>query len=348
MFNVPLFPPAASEMAGSVDHLYFFLCLVFFVMTGIILAGIVWFSYRYRRARNPKPTQIEGSYLLETAWSVSPFLVMIVMFFWGAQIYFANAQPPRDATEIFVTGKQWMWKIQYQNGGREINELHVAVGAPVKLTMASEDVIHSFFIPAFRVKHDVIPGHYDTIWFTPSKPGRYHLFCTEYCGNQHAGMVGWVNVLSPKDYADWASGAGTQGTLAERGQTEFAQLGCATCHVMNQQGRGPTLRGLYGKQVYLADGATVVADDAYIRESILEPNAKITASFQPGIMPDFKGQITEEGIVEVIAYIKSLSSSGPASQQGTQQWPIVVAPTARSSNAPATQPLPGNGPNKQR
>ena len=200
---------------------------------------------------------------------------MLVMFWWGADLYFANAQPPKDAMEIFVTGKQWMWKIQYPDGGREINELHVPVGQPVKLTMASEDVIHSFYVPAFRVKHDVVPGHYDTIWFTANKPGRYHLFCTEYCGTGHASMGGWVDVMDQRSYANWQSGGGAQGTLAEQGKSSFEQFGCSTCHLLDQQGRCPNLRGLYNKPVQLADGRTVIADDAYIRESILDPNAKI-------------------------------------------------------------------------
>jgi cytochrome c oxidase subunit 2 len=255
---------------------------------------------------------------------------MLVMFAWGAQLYFAAQNPPRDAMEVFVTGKQWMWKIQYPDGGREIDYLHVPVGQPVKLTMASEDVIHSFYVPAFRMKHDVVPGHYDTVWFTPTKPGHYHLFCTEYCGTLHAGMIGWVDVLSRRDYDNWKSGGGggRQGTLAEQGQQVFEQHGCSTCHLSDQQGRCPNLRGLYNKPVLLNDGRTVIADDAYIRESILDPNAKIAAGFQAGLMPIFRGQISEEGVIQLIAYIKSLSPDVPASQEGTQQPPIVLAPTA--------------------
>ncbi len=332
--TIPLFPPTASSVAHEVDELYFFLIAVSAVMTILIFACIIFFAFKYHKSRNPHPTQIQGSTRLELTWSILPFFVMLVMFWWGTKLFFYNAQPPKDAMEIFVTGKQWMWKIQYPNGGREIDELHVAVGQPVKLTMASEDVIHSFSIPAFRVKHDVVPGHYDTIWFTPTKPGHYHLYCTEYCGNQHASMGGWVDVLDQRDYADWASGGGTQGTLAEQGQKQFEQLGCATCHLLDQQGRCPNLRGLYNKPVLLSDGSTVIADDAYIRESILDPNAKIVANFAPSIMPVFKGQVTEEGIVQLIAFIKSLTPNTPASQQGSQQPPIVIAPQA--PGAPST------------
>jgi cytochrome c oxidase subunit II len=316
--------------------LYFFLVAVSGVMTILIFAAIVLFAFKYHRKRNPRATQIEGSTRLELTWSILPFLIMLVMFWWGADLYFAYAQPPKDAMEIFVTGKQWMWKIQYPDGGREIDELHVPVNVPVKLTMASEDVIHSFSIPAFRVKHDVVPGHYDTIWFTATKPGRYHLFCTEYCGNLHSGMVGWVDVLDKGDYDNWQSGVGRQGTLAELGQQMYEQHGCSTCHLLDQQGRGPNLRGLYNKPVYLRDGRIVIADDAYIRESILDPNAKIVASFEPDIMPVFKGQISEEGIIQLIAFIKSLSPNTPASQQGSQQPTIVLAPPF--PGAATTQP----------
>ncbi len=331
--DLPLFPPTASAQAQGIDELYFFLVAVSGVMTIIIFLAIIWFAFRYHRNRNPRATQIEGSTKLELTWSILPFFVMLVMFWWGAKIFFANAQPPRDAMEIFVTGKQWMWKIQYPDGGREIDELHVPVGQPVKLTMASEDVIHSFSIPAFRIKHDVVPGHYDTIWFTASKAGHYHLFCTEYCGNQHAAMIGWVDVLDKRDYDAWQSGAGRQGTLADQGQQVWEQHGCSTCHLLDQQGRGPNLRGLYNKPVLLADGRIVIADDAYIRESILDPNAKIVAGFQPGIMPIFKGQVSEEAIVQVIAFIKSLAPNTPASQQGSQQPPIVIAPTAPGASS---------------
>ena len=334
--DLPLFPPTASSIAHDVDQLYFFLVAVSGVMTILIFAAVIYFAFKYHRSRHPHPTQIEGSTKLELTWSILPFLIMLVMFWWGTKLFFRNAQPPADAMEIFVTGKQWMWKIQYPDGGREINELHVAVGQPVKMTMASEDVIHSFYIPAFRVKHDVVPGHYDTIWFTPTKPGHYHLFCTEYCGNQHASMIGWVDVLDQQQYAEWQSGAGTQGTMAEQGQKQFEQLGCATCHLLDQQGRGPNLRGLYNKPVLLADGRIVLADDGYIRESILDPNAKIVANFQPGIMPVFKGQVTEEGVMQLIAFVKSLSPNTPASQQGSQQPPIVIAPQAGGGPAPTS------------
>ncbi|HWF46930.1 MAG TPA: cytochrome c oxidase subunit II [Bryobacteraceae bacterium] len=335
--DIPLFPPVASAQAPEVDALYFFLNVVTAVMTLSIFAAVIYFAFKYKRRPGVEPVQIHGSTKLELTWSIVPFLIMLVMFGWGAKIFFAEAQPPKDAVEIFVTGKQWMWKFQYPDGGREIDELHVEVGQPVKLTMASEDVIHSLSIPAFRVKHDVVPGHYDALWFTPTKPGHYHLFCTEYCGAQHAHMGGWVDVLDKSDFEKWAAGSAIQGTLAEKGLTEFEQLGCATCHLMNQQGRGPNLTNLYGKRIYLSNGSTVIADDAYIRESILDPNAKIVASFQPNIMPVFDGQISEQGINEVIAYIKSLSQPVPPSQEGSHQWQIVLAPPNTLKNGAAAK-----------
>ena len=206
MLELPLFPPAASVQATEVDRLYFFLCAVSFLMTALIFLCIFVFAIKYRRrSPNEQPKQIQGSLLLELGWSIAPFIVMLVMFFWGTRIFYAGSVPPRNAMEVFVTGKQWMWKMQYPNGKHEIDELHVPVGQPVMLTMASEDVIHSFSIPAFRVKHDVVPGHYDRVWFTATKPGRYHLFCTEFCGNQHAGMTGWVTVLDRREYQEWES-----------------------------------------------------------------------------------------------------------------------------------------------
>jgi cytochrome c oxidase, subunit II len=335
--QIPLFPPTASAQAAQIDALYWFLVAVSAVMSTLIFACIILFAWKYRRRSNVQATQIEGSTKLELTWSILPFLVMLIMFAWGAQLYFAAQQPPKDALEIFVTGKQWMWKIQYPDGGREIGELHVPVGQPVKLTMTSEDVIHSFSIPAFRVRHDVFPGHYDSLWFTATKPGRYHLFCTEYCGNQHAGMIGWVNVLDKRAYANWASGGGAQGTLAEQGEKLFQQFGCSTCHLLDQQGRCPMLRGLYNKPVQLSDGRTIQANDAYIRESILDPNAKITAGFEPNIMPVFKGQVTEENVIQLISYIKSLSPQTPVSQQGSQQRPVVIAPRAVAPKSSSQQ-----------
>jgi cytochrome c oxidase subunit 2 len=315
---MPLFPEAASSTAASVDYLYWYMSAVTVIMTTVIFLTVFIFAVKYRRrSPNEIPPAIHGSLRLEIAWSVIPFIVMLTFFWWGAEIFFANASPPPDAMDVYAVGKQWMWKVQYPEGPREINELHVPIGRPVKVTLASEDVIHSFFIPAFRVKHDVVPGRYDTMWFTPTKPGRYHLFCAEYCGTEHSGMVGWVTVMTQPDYENWLSGGGTEGSMAQQGEKLFQTMGCSTCHLLDQQGRCPILRGVYGSRVQLQGGGTVVADDAYIRESILNPNAKIVAGFRPDIMPTFQGQISEEGILQLIVYIKSLAGPTNAPQGGT-------------------------------
>jgi cytochrome c oxidase subunit 2 len=230
----------------------------------------------------------------------------MIMFTWGAALYFKTYdRAPADSLEIYVVGKQWMWHIQHPTGQREINQLHIPLGRPIKLTMATEDVIHSFYIPVFRVKKDVVPGRYSTIWFEATKPGIYHLFCAEYCGTGHSRMVGWVTVMEPVQYQDWLSGGVPGESLASAGEKLFQQMGCNTCHRVG--GRGPMLTGLFGKPVQLRTGETVIADEAYIRESILNSNAKIVAGFpSPSDMPTYQGQISEEGLLQIIAYIKSL------------------------------------------
>jgi cytochrome c oxidase subunit 2 len=229
----------------------------------------------------------------------------MVIFAWGASLFFTISRPPAGALEIQVVGKQWMWKFQHPDGQREINELHVPVGRPVKLTMASEDVIHSFFVPAFRVKMDVVPGRTTTTWFEATKPGVYHLFCAEYCGTKHSGMIGRVVVLEPVQYQQWLSGGAIGEPPALAGEKLFRNLGCNACHRPGPGGLGPSLEGLFGTSRELQTGDTVMADEDYLRESILNPNARIVAGYQP-IMPPFQGRITEEGLLQLIAYIKSL------------------------------------------
>ncbi len=303
MGEFSFFPPRASTTAGEVDALYAFLMLVTIVMTALIFFATFVFAIKYRRKSpdEPPPKPIHGSIPLEIAWSVIPFLVMLVMFAWGTKLYFQNyTPPPSNTVDIYVTGKQWMWKVQHPGGQREINELHVPTGRPVKLTLASEDVIHSFFIPAFRMKHDVVPGSYQTYWFEATKPGRYHIFCAEYCGTGHSDMGGWVTVMEPREYEDWLSGGAEGASMVEQGQKLFAQYGCATCHQLD-------LQNVFGRPVQLEDGRTVIADEAYIRESILNPNAKIVKGFKRDIMPVYQGQINEEGLLALIVYVKSLS-----------------------------------------
>lgn len=312
-----LLPPSASEWAERVDWLngYLFLWIAFF--TALIFLGVTVFAIRYRRRHpNENAYQVHGSVPLELTWTFVPLLISLTMFVWAAHLYFEYGHPPADATEMFVTGRQWMFWMQHPEGVREINELHVPVGAPVKLTMTSEDVIHSFYIPAFRLKHDVLPGRYTSIWFTATKAGRYHLFCAEYCGTQHSGMNGWVYVMEPEVYQEWLSG-GAGESMASQGEKLFAQSGCSSCHRLDQQGRCPILLNVYGSKVELRGGSTITADDAYIRESILNPSAKIVNGFD-NIMPSFQGQLTEQNILQLTAYIRTLSkqTAQPSMQPG--------------------------------
>jgi cytochrome c oxidase subunit 2 len=306
MPTLPIFPERASTVAGGVDSLYLFLLAVAAFFTILIFSLVFFFALRYRRrAEGERGKPIHGSLGLELFWTIVPFCLTMVMFGWGAALYFRNSRAPQGSIEIYVVGKQWMWKLQHPEGAQEINELHVPLGVPVKLIMTSQDVIHSFFVPAFRIKQDVLPGRYTTEWFQATKPGKYHLFCAEYCGNQHSGMVGWVTVMEPAEYQNWLSGGAAKGSMSEAGQALFDRLGCSGCHHPEGTGRGPSLAGLYSKQVELDNGQTVVADEGYIRESILNPRAKITAGYQP-IMPTFQGQVSEEQLLQLIAYIKSL------------------------------------------
>jgi cytochrome c oxidase subunit 2 len=305
--NMPFWPARASAAAGNVDALYIFLVVVSALMVTLIFTMVIVFAIRFRRRAGRRAEQVEGSAALEITWSVIPFCVFMVFFVWGASVYFREHTPPRDAAEVYTVAKQWMWKFEHQEGQRELNELHVPVGRDMKMIMISQDVIHSFYVPAFRIKQDVLPGRYTTIWFRATKAGTYHLFCAEYCGTLHSGMIGWVVVMEPRDYQAWLSGGGNQ-PLAVTGQKLFSELGCSTCHRFDTQGRGPNLTGVYGKPVLLEDGRTVMADENYIRESILSPNAKIVNGFKP-IMPTFQGLVSDEQLSALVAYVKSLGQS---------------------------------------
>jgi len=322
--NVPLWPAQAASQSGSVDLLYVFLLVVTGFFTILVFAVVAIFAIKYRQRPGRQATQIEGSYALEATWTLIPFGIFMIMFVWGAAVYMKQVQPPADSMDIFVVGKQWMWKIEHPEGVREIDALHVPVGRDVKLTMISQDVIHSFYVPAFRMKQDVLPGRYTTMWFHPIKPGTYHLFCAEYCGTLHSGMIGEVTVMEPADYEAWLRGNAAEGTMASSGQKVFAELGCSSCHRFDTQGRGPDLAGVYGKPVMLDNGTTVQADENYIRESIINPGTKIVAGFKP-IMPTYNGIVTEDQLLSLISYIKSLSQPQPAEQS---------APPAPEGNAP--------------
>jgi cytochrome c oxidase subunit 2 len=314
----PLFPNAASTMAGRVDALYFFLVALSAFFSILIASLVIYFAIRYRRrAPGEVGTAFHGGMTLEVVWTVIPLCIVLVIFVWSAKVYFDLQRAPQGSMDIYVVGRQWMWKFQHVDGQREINEMHVPVGRPVRLTMGSEDVIHSLFVPAFRVKMDVVPGRTTMLWFQATKAGRYHLFCAEYCGTQHSGMIGWVVAMEPADFQAWLSGGAGEGSLASAGQKLFQDLACNTCHRSDAQGRGPVLDGLFGKQVLLEGGQTVVADENYIRESIVSPQSKLVAGFQP-LMPTFQGLVSEEGLLQLIAYIKSLQKAAPTESSVTE------------------------------
>jgi cytochrome c oxidase subunit II len=325
----PLWPNTASTMADQVDALYLFLLAVTGTVTLLVIVLMVFFLFRYRHSKHPRAVQVSGSYPLEITWSLVPLGIFMVFFGWGAKLYVAEATPPKDSMQVYVVAKRWMWKLQHENGIREINTLHVPADRDVRLTMISQDVIHSFWVPAFRVKADVLPGRYTTLWFRAYKPGTYHLFCAEFCGTEHSGMVGKVVVMEPAKYDEWLNTGGAMGSFAGTGQKLFQELGCTTCHRFDTQGRGPNLVGVYGKPVLLADGRTIVADEAYVRESIVNPGAKVVAGFQP-IMPSFQGIITEDQLLSLVAYIKSLSTP-------QQSEPVSNRPPVPKSGAPEVQ-----------
>ncbi len=304
--DFPLFPESASTFTGQVDALYFFALGVTAFFSLLIGGLIFYFAVKYRRRSDDEVgTPERASTPLEITWSVIPLAITMVMFVWGARVFFTLSRPPADATEYFVVGKQWMWKLQHPEGNREINELHVPLGQPIQLTMTSEDVIHSFYVPAFRIKADVLPGRYTTVWFEATKAGSYQLFCAEYCGAEHSRMIGRVVVMEPRDYEIWLSGREPGKPLVASGEELFQLSACHTCHREDTRARGPSLVGLFGKEVELATGRRVIADETYLRESILRPAAKIVAGYQ-ALMPTYQGRLSEEQLVQLISYIKTL------------------------------------------
>jgi cytochrome c oxidase subunit II len=309
----PLFPDSASTLSRNVDALYIVWALVSVFFTLLIAGLIVLFMARYRR-RHPEQVGADerAALWLEILWSAVPLAIMLTMFAWGTKVFFELYRPPADAVEYTAIGKQWMWKVKHPEGQSEINALHVPVGQSIKVKLASEDVIHSFYIPAFRIKQDAVPGRYTSLWFKADKPGVYHLFCAEYCGTEHSRMIGSVIAMAPRDYETWLAGGAAGQSMAASGAALFQSLACVTCHRAGDSGRlarGPALEGLYGSQQKLANGATVIADDTYIRESILNPTAKLVAGWEP-VMPTFAGQVTEEQLTQLIAYIRTLGPAG--------------------------------------
>ena len=311
----PLFPEQASTSARQVDNLYFVLTALSLFFVALIALPTFYFLFKYRRGRvaDRSPLRISTN-AIEATWTAIPLLLVSGLFAWGARVYFEIEVPPAQALEINVVGKQWMWKAQHQQGRREINELHLPLGRPAKLTLASEDVIHSFFIPAFRIKQDVVPGRFVTQWFEPTKIGTYHLFCAELCGADHSRMIGTIHVVNPQEYEAWLAAGRTDDSLAESGARLFRAMGCSGCHAGNSAVPSPPLEGLYGRMVPLQNGEFVRADDRYLRDAILLPASQVAAGY-PSLMPTFRGRITEEELFQLIAYIKSIANQRPEGRQ---------------------------------
>src|SRR5687767_569060 len=323
----PMTPEQASTLAPRVDQLYWFIIAVTAFFGILVTVLVIYFAAKYRTDDPLKiGARITGSIPLELAWSLIPFLVSIVIFVWAADVYFDLHRPPDQTLEIYSTGKRWMWKFQHLDGKSEINELHVPIGRAVKVTFTSEDVLHSLYFPAFRVKADAIPGRYSSVWFTATKQGGFHIFCAEYCGTRHSGMIGTVHVMEPTEYQAWLSGS-TEGTLSARGARLFADLACNTCHRSDGTGRGPSLEAKFGTEERLSTGAVVRVDEGYLRESILNPQLKLVAGYQP-LMPTFQGLVSEESVMALVEYLKSLQGSRGA---GTADDAAVADPPAQEN-----------------
>ena len=330
-----LFPAEASGIAPYVDALYFFLVAMTIFGTTFVAILLLVFSVRYRREKNPVATQIEGSTLLEATWTIIPLAIFLVTFVWGALLYFRIYDPPTNAMNIYIVGKQWMWKAEHPGGQHEINALHVPTGKPIQLTMISQDVFHSFSIPDFRIKREVIPGRYSTGWFEATQVGTYHLFCTQYCGTQHSGMVGEITVMTPADYKKWLEQSNSGQSLAQNGERLFASMGCNSCHNGTAAARGPSLAGVYGSKLTLTDGRQILVDDAYLRNAILNPSEHVTAGFAP-IMPTYQGQISEDGLIDLVEFIKNMQSNYRVQQTLVTATSGEAAPTTPSEGTTET------------
>jgi len=307
IIGIPILPERASTIAIHVDYLIGFLLTVTTLLSGTIFLLIFYFAIRFRRRRH-SAVQIENNLVLEIVWTVIPLGLTTIMFIWGAKLFMQGNQPPPDAESIYVVGKQWMWTIEHPEGRREIDQLHVPLGKPIRLILASQDVIHDFFIPAFRVKQDVVPGRYTTLWFEASKAGEFHLFCSQYCGTQHSAMIGKVIVMTQSDFQNWLGG-GIDESPEKAGAQLFQDFNCSSCHDPGPRQRGPGLAGAFGKPVQLESGATVLFDETYAQESIVSPEAKVVKGYRP-VMPSFRTQLSQDEIMDLIAYIRSLSGEG--------------------------------------
>lgn len=309
MWDFPLFPEQASTLAGWVDGVFFYGLGISVFFTTLICFLVIFFAVKYRRgSRADRSNPVTHNTTIEVLWIGIPLMLALVLFFASTFVYYHLIQYPPDSSEIYVLGKQWMWEIQHPEGRREINTLHVPVGRPVRLTMTSQDVIHSFYIPAFRVKQDVVPGRYTSMWFQPTKPGTYHLFCAEYCGTLHSGMIGKIVVMEPAEFEAWLQSGSERESMAAEGERLFRQYGCSGCHGKNATVRAPLLDGVYGHSVALSDGRVVKADERYVRDSILLPRSQVVAGYDP-VMPTFEGHINEGDLLKIIAYIKSIGNT---------------------------------------
>ena len=300
--------PLAASSGAETDYLLLGLLSVSVAVLALVFGLMGFYIVRYRH-NSPidRGALDDKSFSFEISWTIATLVLFFGLFIWGSVIYVRQFQPPANALKIYVVAKQWMWKIEHPGGQREINALHVPIDTPVELVMTSEDVIHDFFVPAFRVKRDVLPGQYQTLWFRADQAGTYHLFCSQFCGTAHSGMVGEVVVMPAKDYADWLTANGAGDTLAQQGKSLFIRYGCAGCHLGGSTVRAPSLAGLYGSPVPLSDGSTVTADDRYIRDSIMFPRQQVVAGFEP-VMPSFANVISEDDLVRLVAYIHSLTA----------------------------------------
>ena len=312
--NLALLPYEDSSYATSVDAIFLSLVLLCSAITLAVFAVIVYFCIHYRKGSGADRTHYpsEGAQIgIELTWIVIPFVIFVGLFIWAGNVYYEMFSPPPDGLAIYVIGKQWMWKIEHPGGQREINQLHIPVNRNIVLTLTSQDVIHDFDVPAFRIKHDVLPDRYVRMWFKATKPGTYRLFCGQYCGNFHSLMAGSIIVMSEIDYAAWLQqGDNAPETLAAEGSRYFHSLGCSGCHENSQVVHAPSLVGIYQQPVPLQSGQIVEANDDYLRDSILQPSKNIPAGYQP-IMPSFQGILSEEQIIALIAYIKSQRTDYP-------------------------------------
>jgi len=294
----------ASSIAPDIDALFNAMLVLSSVVVVGVFGTMIVFCVRYRRGSPADRTERKNQSLaVELTWTLVPLALFIGLFGWSIGLWQRLQTPPADAAVIYVVAKQWMWKAQHPNGQREINALHVPLGQPVRLVMTSEDVIHSFYVPAFRVKQDVLPGRYTQLWFTATRLGHFTLFCAEFCGTDHAAMQGDVEVLPPGLYAQWLE-RHASATLASRGASLFRQLGCSGCHGGQSTVHAPDLNGLYGRTVALSDGSHIVADDRYLHDSIMLPALQVVAGYAP-IMPSYQGRIGEEDVLALVAYLKS-------------------------------------------